>query len=300
MSEFEMQDRPEQLNLESVVNAIKNTGANWYAHEDEITEVWTPENRRRLLGAMPPGGIVALRERSVAARARLAAKGISAMPPRKQDWRNHNNKNYVAPVQRQGNCGSCVAFGVCATAEGVYRVNKNLPDDKIDISEAHLFYCHGAQERRTCDLGWWPDRALNWFQNSGIVPEACFPYTPGDQPCTVCEEPTHTYKIAKWKVLTATSEMKTAIEQNGPLIACLEVFDDLYYYSRGIYRHVTGESLGGHCVSCVGFDDGSRAWICKNSWGQTWGDNGYFSISYGECGIDSEMWQLEDVSVVKP
>ena len=45
--------------------------------------------------------------------------------------------------------------------------------------------------------------------------------------------------------------------------------------------------VGGHIVAVVGYDDAEQYWICKNSWGSEWGENGYFKIKYGECKIDS-------------
>ena len=44
--------------------------------------------------------------------------------------------------------------------------------------------------------------------------------------------------------------------------------------------------MGGHCVAIVGYNDDPGYWICKNSWGLTWGMGGYFNIRYNKCGID--------------
>jgi hypothetical protein len=54
----------------------------------------------------------------------------------------------------------------------------------MDLSEAHLFYCHGFNDGRNCQNGWWPGAALNHFTNGGVVNEACYPYTAGDQKCS--------------------------------------------------------------------------------------------------------------------
>lgn len=69
--------------------------------------------------------------------------------------------------------------------------------------------------------------------------------------------------------------------------ACFNVYEDFYYYQGGVYQHITGASLGGHCVTIIGYDDQQGCWICKNSWGKQWGEKGFFRIAYGECGIDS-------------
>lgn len=87
--------------------------------------------------------------------------------------------------------------------------------------------------------------------------------------------------------------MKEWISTRGPVIACFSVYDDFFAYRSGVYHHVYGERVGGHCVCCVGYDDSQTYWICKNSWGPEWGEQGFFRIQYGEAGIDHVMWAIE-------
>jgi hypothetical protein len=64
---------------------------------------------------------------------------------------------------------------------------------------------------------------------------------------------------------------------------------DFFAERSGVSRHVSGDLAGGHWVCLVGYDDSSQCWIAKNSWGE----RGFFRIGYGECGIESEMWDSE-------
>jgi C1A family cysteine protease len=86
--------------------------------------------------------------------------------------------------------------------------------------------------------------------------------------------------------------MKNWISTKGPLSACFSVYDDFYAYTGGIYSHVSGNLVGGHCVSVVGYNDTGQYWICKNSWGTGFGENGFFRIAYVQCGIDARMWAV--------
>ncbi len=220
------------------------------------------------------------------------------------DWRNVGGQNYVSPVRDQGGCGSCVAFGTVAAVESRWRILTRQPTSTIDLSEAHLFYCLARSEGRMCsgpNGGWWPDHALNKFASPGVTEEACYPYIAGDQNCTnLCSNwAQRSTFVDGWHTISDPAQMKSWLLSNGPLSTCFTVYDDFFSYSSGVYKHVTGEVAGGHCVCVVGFDDGQQCWICKNSWGPGWGDHGYVRIGYGQCGIDHEMFAVEGVSSFK-
>ena len=222
---------------------------------------------------------------------------MSAGAPSVYDLRNVNGQNFITNIRDQGFCGSCVAFGTVATAEGTSRRLANNPNLNIDLSEAQLFYCYGHNDGRNCDNGWWPDNALNHFRNDGLVDEGCYPYTAGDQNCSnLCSNwTTRLTKISNWHSMTSVTEMKNWISTKGPLVACFTVYDDFYSYTTGIYSHVRGNVVGGHCVSIIGYSDTEQYWICKNSWGTIFGENGFFRIAYGQCGIDAEMWAVDGI-----
>ena len=70
------------------------------------------------------------------------------------------------------------------------------------------------------------------------------------------------------------------------------VFQDFMYYTSGIYQHETGDFLGGHGIMITGWgvdpNNGTPYWTCRNSWGEDWGEQGYFQILRGvdECTIE--------------
>ena len=231
------------------------------------------------------------------AASQVAASAAEAAPsvPTSFDLRNVGGKSYITPVKDQKTCGSCVAFGSVAAIEGSIAWTKKTPSPSIDLSEAQLFYCFGAKDGARCETGWWPERALPFCQSSGLVDDPCFPYTPGNQPCNLCKDwEKRLTKISGFSVLTGQAAMKQWIYAKGAIVGCFVVFEDFITYRSGVYKHVSGGQLGGHCISIVGYDDSSRCWICKNSWDTSWGDQGYFRIEYGQCGIDS--WDVIGVT----
>lgn len=107
------------------------------------------------------------------------------------------------------------------------------------------------------------------------------------------------YPIAKSVYFPSENSIKTLLTTYGPLSVAIYAPDSFLSYKRGIYK---GCSLSGqdykinHGVLLVGYDkDGN--WIVKNSWGRSWGDNGYGIISKDRnCGIDfyAEYLELTD------
>lgn len=77
--------------------------------------------------------------------------------------------------------------------------------------------------------------------------------------------------------------------ENGSVTAAFTVYDDFLTYTSGVYKHTTGESLGGHAIKVVGWgvsDAGENYWLCNNSWNTEWGMLGTFEILMGDCGIN--------------
>jgi hypothetical protein len=98
------------------------------------------------------------------------------------------------------------------------------------------------------------------------------------------------YMISGWNWLWWAGpyhpEYIEAALANGPMLAAFDVYQDFFSYKGGVYHHTWGDSVGGHAVAIVGYDSAERYWIVKNSWGANWGENGYFRIGFGECGIE--------------
>jgi C1A family cysteine protease len=66
------------------------------------------------------------------------------------------------------------------------------------------------------------------------------------------------------------------------------VFNDFYNYKSGVYHNSTTTSMN-HIVKILGWgtESGMDYWLCANSWGTSWGINGFFKIKQGDCNIDN-------------
>jgi len=76
---------------------------------------------------------------------------------------------------------------------------------------------------------------------------------------------------------------------DGPIETCFDVYADFMNYTSGVYIQHSNDFLGGHCVKVLGWgvDGTTPYWLAQNSWGPTWGMNGFFMIGTNQCGFDS-------------
>ena len=270
-----------RLNIAELTSSIRANNLTWVARENVVATL-SEEKKKRMLGVVVD---------EAALRAEMAPRAVAGPPPAFDpavDWRNRNGGNHVTPPKDQGGCGSCVSFCTTGLVESMASIETG---QRLDLSEADLHFCsnHGAN----CG-GWWPSQALDEIKARGIPDEAAFPYSTaftGAGGAPVCklvpDRNQRAVKITSWNALTSAAERKNHLSTKGPVSAVMEVYDDFFYYSSGVYRHTTGGLAGLHCVLVIGYSEAEQAWIAKNSWGTGWGDGGYFKIAYGQAGIDT-------------
>lgn len=217
------------------------------------------------------------------------------------DWRNVSGVNYVSPVRNQGSCGSCYAFAAMGSLEARIRVKSKNKLQPI-LSTQDVVSC--SQYSQGCEGGFPYLTGGKYAMDFGVVEESCFPYTAKETPCSQrCSNPESVWRSLDYHYIGgyygACTEplMRQEIKANGPIAVSFMVYPDLHNYKGGIYRHVTDVvtfnpfELTNHVVVIVGWgeENGQPYWIVKNSWGNTWGENGYFRIARGvdECAIES-------------
>lgn len=201
----------------------------------------------------------------------------------------------VHEVRDQQSCGSCWAFGAsealsdrfCVASQG--KVNVVLsPEDMVSCDTRNMG-CDGGNLL----FAW------NYLQKTGIVSDSCYPYTAGSGSAPKCNTSTcadgakpKKYKCKDRVHPKSVSDIKKELATNGPMEGAFTVYEDFFSYKSGVYQYTTGDMAGGHAIKVLGYgtENGLDYWLCANSWGSTWGMDGFFKIKQGDCGIDDSMW----------
>jgi C1A family cysteine protease len=272
------QEQKENTEVLAVQKAIARENLLWQAGETSLSRLSEPERRMRL------GSRLA----NVLPRISVKKPAPESLPA-VLDWRNQNG-NWITSIKDQGDCGSCWAFATTAVLESMVKISKNLSEN-IDLSEQMLLSCSGAGN---CVEGGYDYLAAEYIKNTGIPRESCYPYSASDAPCNPCSGWVSRGVIIKsWNwVSNSIVGIETAL-QDGPITTFMTVYSDFYHYSGGIYKVTAGATVeGGHSVAIIGYDHANGYWICKNSWGTDWGENGFFRIQMGQANTGMQNLQL--------
>jgi len=188
-------------------------------------------------------------------------------------------KGVITPVKNQGSCGSCWAFSTTGTVEGYWAINKgSLPN----LSEQQLVDCVGIAFGCLGCNGGQMSGGLKWIKANGVTTETAYPYTGKDGKCTI---KTGAYKVGSVKSTTGCTSLTADIKTQPTSVAVDAT--NWSFYKSGTFSNCA-KNLN-HGVLAVGWDAAGN-WIVKNSWGVTWGQQGYITLKTGDtCGVCQEM-----------
>jgi len=211
--------------------------------------------------------------------------------PDSVDWRKHNA---VTPVKNQGQCGSCWAFSTTGSLEGLNAIKKG---SLLSFSEQQLVDCSTGYNNNGCNGGLM-DNAFKYVADKGIELESVYPpYTAQDGSCRYDANKV-AFKNTGYKDVPSNtpSQLETAVA-NHPVSIAIEADQSCFqFYSSGILNDASCGTQLDHGVLIVGYgsQSGTPYWIVKNSWGASWGNQGYIWIAKdkkdggaGICGINS-------------
>ncbi|PSN53202.1 Cathepsin L [Blattella germanica] len=203
--------------------------------------------------------------------------------PKQVDWRD---KGAVTEVKNQGQCGSCWAFSSTGSLEGQHFRKTGV---LTSLSEQNLIDCSQKYGNDGCNGGLM-DNAFRYIKdNHGIDTEddKCkySPFTSGatDKGYVDIEEGNE-------------KKLQAAVATVGPVSVAIDASHESFqFYKEGVYYEKECNSTAlDHGVLVVGYgvdeETGEEYWLVKNSWGTTWGMDGYVKMARNRdnnCGIAS-------------
>jgi len=242
-------------------------------------------------------------------------------PPESFDARDHwPNCESLDMIVNQGSCASGWAQAAVSVLNDRLCIHTNGTRQFLHSAQDLMTCCD------RCGFGCsggYPGNAWNYWKRNGIASGGpygsrlgCKPYS--IEPCGYsakstlkpCPESGYTPMCEKtcqseydrpynhdkqfgesvYGIDSHEEEIRYEIWKNGPVQASFIVYEDFLRYESGVYEHKAGDEVRMQSVKILGWgvEDGAPYWLCANSWGQDWGQNGYFRIRRGsnECRIE--------------
>ncbi|XP_044747094.1 uncharacterized protein LOC123308498 [Coccinella septempunctata] len=206
------------------------------------------------------------------------------------DWRE---KNVVTKVKDQGSCGSCWAFSVTGNVEGQYAI-KN--DKLLEFSEQELVDCDTVDQG--CNGGLMDNAYRQIEKLGGLEEEKDYPYDARDESCHLNKTLVRVELAGAVNISQDETEMAKWLVKNGPISIAINA-NAMQFYMGGVshpWKVLCNPKSLDHGVLIVGygvhtypkFKKSLPYWIIKNSWGKSWGEQGYYRVYRGDgtCGVN--------------
>jgi len=214
----------------------------------------------------------------------------------------------VTVPKDQGALGTCAVYAATSAFESYIALTTG---ELVDLSEQQYVM---SVDSWSPDSGLNPESVFGFYSENGVVTEAKLPYSVEDAlnkteskdygfdykfDSTIGREPLEGRPLEDRIAL-----IKHHIFYNGPIITATTFYADFDGYTSGIYEYDgVSKGLGGHWINIVGWQDDDSIesggyWICKNSFGDSWGEDGFCKIAYNDvCGVDGYVIYYINVEI---
>ena len=208
-------------------------------------------------------------------------------------------RNLCSPIENQGYIGSCTASAIAGNLEFLENKERSrkcclcqifIPK-ATDISRLFVYY----NERKLIgtvneDSGAYLRDGMKTLNQDGWCTEKLWPYNSdkwSTEPTKQCYDDARQRTISTYNKLETEQDRIDCLATGYPFVFGIDIFksftSDPKSYREGIIpmpNPSTEQFLGGHAVCAVGYNKEESRFLCRNSWGEAWGDEGYFTIPF--------------------
>jgi len=195
-------------------------------------------------------------------------------------------RKYCSPVENQGRLGSCTANAMAGMLEFL---DNHIDHVYEDVSRLFIYYNERALQGSVAyDSGASLRIGIKTLAKAGSCSEASWPYDIARfavKPPARCYTLAKVHRIVSYHRIQTEPEMLTCLAEGYPFVfgfTVYESFENAETTRTGIVQ-MPGKSeraLGGHAVLAVGYNQKSKRFIVRNSWGKAWGQDGYCTMPF--------------------
>lgn len=193
-------------------------------------------------------------------------------------------REFCSKIENQSALGSCVGN---ASASALEFLEIKEKANFFDASRLFIYYnarvLEGTEKE---DAGCTIRDAIKSLSKEGVTPETEWPYNIrkyADKPPKSCYQHALNHKITSYHRILGISEMKQCLADGFPFVISIKVYEGFETVGKDgkVNMPKSREKyLGNHAVCAVGYDDSTKRFLFRNSWGTSYGDKGYFTLPY--------------------
>jgi C1A family cysteine protease len=225
-----------------------------------------------------------------------AVRKIPAKLPAKVDLRK-----VCSPVENQKDLGSCTANALAGALEFLMKKDKT---PFVDMSRLFIYYNERVIEHSVrTDSGAMIRDGIKTLVKQGACSEKNWPYDVtkfANKPPKICYTEALNYQIISYARINTLDEMRACLAEGYPFVfgfSVYENFESQQMAKTGVLdMPKTGERMvGGHAVLGVGYDEVTKRFMVRNSWGTDWGKKGFFTMPYEyveDRNLSDDFWTI--------
>lgn len=212
----------------------------------------------------------------------------------------------MPPIYDQGQLGSCTANAIGAAFEhDLSKQGKHV----FRPSRLFIYFNERKMEGTISeDAGAQIRDGIKTLNTYGVCPESDWPYREDQfatEPSSSCYTTALTHRAVAYSRVPQTLDgLKSCLAAEMPIVFGIEVFEafesDAVAKTGVVPMPTSGEqNLGGHAILLVGYNDVTKRFTFRNSWGEGWGDHGLGYLPYDYVlspELSSDFWQVTQVT----